>query len=88
MPGRDGTGPFGEGHLTGRGLGPCGRGLVWRRGFRNRRFWRWQLWDYSRMSKSTKDEKNLQEEIEDIKEEIKFLEKEKEEIENKLKTLS
>lgn len=27
MPNRDGTGPMGRGQLTGRGLGPCGRGL-------------------------------------------------------------
>ncbi len=27
MPNRDGTGPLGEGPLTGRGLGPCGGGL-------------------------------------------------------------
>lgn len=26
MPGRNGTGPLGMGPLTGRGLGPCGRG--------------------------------------------------------------
>jgi len=32
MPLRDGTGPYGEGPLTGRGLGPCGRGLAFRRG--------------------------------------------------------
>ncbi len=31
MPARDGTGPYGLGPLTGRGLGPCGRGL--RRGY-------------------------------------------------------
>lgn len=31
MPGRDGTGPVGQGRLTGRGLGPCGCGF--RRGF-------------------------------------------------------
>lgn len=31
MPGFDGTGPLGYGPMTGRGLGPCGRGL--RRGF-------------------------------------------------------
>lgn len=31
MPGMDGTGPFGQGPMTGRGLGYCGRGL--RRGF-------------------------------------------------------
>lgn len=26
MPGRNGTGPLGMGSLTGKGLGPCGRG--------------------------------------------------------------
>ncbi|MBO8158241.1 DUF5320 domain-containing protein [Thermosyntropha sp.] len=31
MPGFDGTGPLGYGPMTGRGLGPCGRGL--RRGY-------------------------------------------------------
>ncbi len=31
MPGIDGTGPMGYGPLTGRGLGPCGFGT--RRGF-------------------------------------------------------
>lgn len=41
MPWRDGTGPFGEGPLTGRGLGPCGRGFGWRRrfGWRGGRGW-------------------------------------------------
>ena len=28
MPGRNGTGPQGAGPLTGRGSGPCGRGLA------------------------------------------------------------
>ena len=27
MPGQDGTGPAGQGALTGRGLGPCGGGM-------------------------------------------------------------
>jgi len=31
MPGFDGTGPFGQGPMTGWGMGPCGRGF--RRGF-------------------------------------------------------
>lgn len=31
MPGQDGTGPMGRGPMTGRGMGPCGRGI--RRGF-------------------------------------------------------
>jgi len=33
MPGQDGSGPRGEGPLSGRGLGPCGRGLARGRGF-------------------------------------------------------
>jgi hypothetical protein len=33
MPGFDRTGPLGQGPMTGRGFGPCGRGLGWRRGF-------------------------------------------------------
>ena len=33
MPGQDRTGPSGEGPMTGRGLGPCGRGLARGRGF-------------------------------------------------------
>ena len=33
MPGRDGRGPQGEGPLSGRGLGPCGRGLARGKGF-------------------------------------------------------
>ena len=32
MPGGDGTGPNGMGSGTGWGLGPCGRGLAFRRG--------------------------------------------------------
>ena len=28
MPNQDRTGPLGQGPLTGRGLGPCGRGLA------------------------------------------------------------
>jgi len=33
MPMGDRTGPLGQGPLTGRGLGLCGRGLGFRRGF-------------------------------------------------------
>lgn len=32
MPGYDGTGPGGYGPATGRGMGPCGRGMAFRRG--------------------------------------------------------
>jgi hypothetical protein len=33
MPGFDGTGPGGYGPGTGWGMGPCGRGMAFRRGF-------------------------------------------------------
>ena len=33
MPNQDRTGPLGQGPLTGRGLGPCGRSLARGRGF-------------------------------------------------------
>lgn len=38
MPAGDRTGPLGQGPLTGRGLGPCGRGFARRRGFGRGRF--------------------------------------------------
>ncbi|MCL4374792.1 DUF5320 domain-containing protein [Patescibacteria group bacterium] len=45
MPGFDETGPQGAGRFTGRGMGPCGRGL--RRFFgRNRRWTKADLEDY------------------------------------------
>ena len=34
MPGFNGTGPMGQGPMTGGGFGPCGRGLGIRRGRR------------------------------------------------------
>ncbi|HII98801.1 MAG TPA: DUF5320 domain-containing protein [Methanoregula sp.] len=33
MPGQDQTGPAGNGPGTGRGMGPCGRGMAYGRGF-------------------------------------------------------
>jgi hypothetical protein len=39
MPGFDRTGPWGYGPMTGRGLGPCGRGLA--RGFGRGRGMMW-----------------------------------------------
>ena len=37
MPGFDKTGPMGMGPISGRGFGPCGLGLGWRRKFGQRR---------------------------------------------------
>ena len=54
MPGFDGTGPWGMGPGTGWGVGPCGGGFAFRRGFgrgwfgRGRGFgWRWMARNYS-----------------------------------------
>lgn len=33
MPRFDGTGPLGQGPMTGRGLGPCGGGMGYGRGY-------------------------------------------------------
>lgn len=40
MPGRNGTGPYGEGPATGWGFGPCVMGREERRGLRGDRFMR------------------------------------------------
>ncbi|MGB9708285.1 MAG: DUF5320 domain-containing protein [Candidatus Pacearchaeota archaeon] len=86
MPGQDGTGPLGQGPLTGRGLGPCGRGL--RRGFR---FGRglglgWRCWatgiaPSAPVTLSKEDEKKI------LEAELEEIETEKQEIEKRLKGL-
>ena len=70
MPYQDGTGPLGRGPLTGRGLGPCGKGF--RRGF-GRGFRREPI----NLSK--------QEERKILEAELKEIDLEKKEIEKKLK---
>lgn len=88
MPWRDGTGPFGEGPLTGRGLGPCGRGMGWRRGFGWGRGFGWRRFRrqfppiYVENVQLTNEEKRKI-----LKAELEELENEKREIENELKKL-
>ncbi len=64
MPNFDKTGPQGQGPMTGRGFGPCGMGLGWRRRFSAGR-------GMGRFSpKSLADyKKALEEELEDVKKE-------------------
>jgi hypothetical protein len=83
MPNFDGTGPMGLGPRTGRGFGPCGLGLGWRRRFgagrgMGRYFGYWS-------DPQTKDDKikalsdykkALEEELEDVKKEEEELKKE------------
>ena len=66
MPGRDGTGPMGQGPRTGGGMGPCGRGFG--RGFRGRGFGRFPI------SISKEEEKQMiEEEIESLKKRLEEL---------------
>ena len=75
MPGYDRTGPLGQGALTGRGFGPCGRGFGFRMGF-GRGF------GFRRFARITeKEEKEL------LQEELGEIEEEKKEIEKRLKEI-
>jgi len=78
MPGGDRTGPLGRGPLTGKGLGPCGRGLAVRRRFRGRPF-RYPVVQPITLTK--KEEKKI------LEEEKKELELEIKAIQEKLKEL-
>jgi len=88
MPQNDGTGPMGQGPMTGRGLGPCAKGVGFRRGL-GRGFGRGfqpvqfaQPVQYSEADtlKGTSEKKILQEELKEI-------ELEKAEIQKRLKVL-
>ena len=90
MPGMDRTGPLGQGPLTGRGLGPCGAGAGFRRGFgrgmgrgfgRGFGFRRVAVIPEQTMELTQTDEKKI------LKQELKEIELEKQEIEKRLKEL-
>jgi hypothetical protein len=83
MPGRDGTGPMGQGPLTGRGLGPCGRGLAFRRGFGRGFGWRRFLDEpvFEPITLTKEEQKKI------LEEELKEIEAEKVAIEKKLKEM-
>jgi len=79
MPGFNRTGPLGQGPLTGRGFGPCGLGLGWRRRFgMGRGLGRYFGWQWPQTQKeqveALKEYKNaLKEELEDVEKEEKEL---------------
>ncbi|MCJ7450156.1 MAG: DUF5320 domain-containing protein [Candidatus Nanohaloarchaeota archaeon QJJ-9] len=97
MPNLDGTGPRGRGPLTGRGLGPCGRGRARsrapKRGFafrRGGRFGRAPLRgrnDYAYRNKPRNTRFTEEEEKEMIKQELEELKKEREDLEKRLEEL-
>ena len=76
MPGQDGTGPAGQGALTGRGFGPCGCGM--RRGF-GRGFGRRLA--YKQVALTESEEKKI------LQAELKDIEAEKQEIAKRLKEI-
>lgn len=79
MPNFDGTGPNGEGPLTGRGAGDCGTPRGGRRGLWGRCFRRWS--PFCRRAPQAIDEKEaLKQEIEDTKDYLESLEEEEKNI--------
>lgn len=84
MPGFDSTGPRGEGPMTGRGLGPCGRGRGFRRGF-GRGFGRGRgyAYDYAPVAPAlTKDQEKAM-----LEDEMKILQEDTETIKKRLNEL-
>jgi len=83
MPALDKTGPQGQGPLTGRGLGPCGRGLGMRAGFGRcrgfgRGLGRYFGWNAPQTEEDQKKaladyRQALEEELEDLKKEEQVL---------------
>lgn len=83
MPGFDRTGPLGASPMTGRGFGPCGLGLGWRRGFGpGRGLGRYFGWGWPADPKGTRQalaeyKQALKEELEDVEKEEQALAAEK-----------
>ena len=75
MPAQDGTGPIGTGPRTGRGFGPCGFGMGWRKRFgMGRGLGRYFCWNQPQTEEDQKKalaeyKKALEEELEDVKKE-------------------
>ena len=86
MPGFDGTGPRGFGSMTGRGLGPCGRGLGFGRGY-GRGFGRGFGYRYWQDNASEPVVFNKEDEKKVLEAELKEIEAEKQAIEKRLKEM-
>ena len=81
MPKYDGTGPQGQGAMTGRGMGPCGGGMA--RGLgRGRGFCRWFGFS-NRQPTKTEEATTTKSYIEDLKAELSEAEKYLKDVEGK-----
>jgi len=82
MPNFDKTGPQGMGPRTGKGFGPCGLGLGWRKRFGGERGmgryfgWNWPQTPKDQIEALDDYKKALEEELEDVSKERKELSKE------------
>ncbi len=91
MPGYNQTGPAGYGPGTGRGMGPCGRGMAYRSGFLpgyGRGFFRGQGFGpgfYGNYSEPEPLSKEAQKQL--LEAELRRLEAEKAEIERRLTSI-
>jgi len=70
MPRYNGTGPLGLGPGTGWGLGPCGGGMSWRRGF-GRGFGR--FWRFGPQITKKEEKEMLKEEVGILEDELKVI---------------
>ena len=98
MPARDGTGPNGYGPLSGRGMGPCGRGRGYGGGYGygrgygrgygyGRGRWGGSYEPYYGPAPAAPPAPTKEEEISFLKSELKELDAEKKGIEERLKEL-
>jgi len=69
MPGIDKTGPLGQGPMTGRGMGLCGRGMGYGRGFGRGFGFRRFISPKNELAALEDEEKILEEELAAIREE-------------------
>ena len=85
MPKFDGTGPQGQGAMTGRGMGPCGQGMAYGRGFGRgvgNGFCRWSGF-FNRKPTKTEEVADMKSYVEGLKAELVEAEKYLKDIEGK-----
>ncbi len=70
MPKFDGTGPSGQGPRTGRGMGPCGGGMSWSRGYDHKLCRRFYTKKEESEMLEDEEEKALEEELKAVKERL------------------
>jgi hypothetical protein len=80
MPGFDGTGPAGQGPMTGRGMGPCSGNAGYGQRFGGRRGFGFRQWfsPKNNLRDLEEEKSSLEQTLQTIKEEISALKSNKE----------